>query len=157
MILDLVLEPNDILRRKSQPVDVITPELLRFIQDMKETMHENNGIGLAAPQVGRNIRIFTVATQDGTLALINPEIISKSFRKEFDEEGCLSIPGTFIKVKRAKQVKVRALNENGQEITFTAKGLFARVIQHELDHLDGILMFDRITQKDTAVKVESAA
>jgi len=157
MILDLVLEPNDILRRKSQPVETITPELLRFIEDMKETMQENNGIGLAAPQVGRNIRIFTVATQEGTLALINPEITSKSFRKEFDEEGCLSIPGMFIKVKRAKQVKVRALNEKGQEFTFTAKGLFARVIQHELDHLDGILMFDRITQKDKAVKIESAA
>ena len=154
MILDLVTEPNEILRRMSQEVAEITPEITQLIFDMKETMKVSDGVGLAAPQVGKNIRIFTMLTQDGALALINPVIIKRSFLKEFDEEGCLSIPGVFIKVKRPKAVTVKAINEEGREITIDAKGFMARVIQHEIDHLDGILMLDRIKNKDKAVVVE---
>lgn len=156
MILDLVTEPNDILRRKSQEVAKITPEISQLIFDMKETMKVNEGVGLAAPQVGKNLRIFVMETQDGTVALINPEIIKKSFFKEFDEEGCLSIPGVFIKVKRSKAITVKAVNEQGRELTIDAKGFMARVIQHEIDHLDGILMLDRIKNRDKAVVVQTA-
>ncbi len=151
MKLDLVYEGSDILRKKSEPVNEITPALLSLIDDMKETMVESSGIGLAAPQIGKNIRLIIVATKEGPQALINPEIVSKSILKEVDDEGCLSIPGCFVKVKRAKSVKVRALLEDGAEVTFKAQGLFARVMQHEIDHLDGILMVDRIAKKDTAI------
>ncbi len=151
MKLEILHDGNEILRKKSAPVKEITPELLALIADMKETMTQSNGIGLAAPQIGKNIRLIIVATKEGERALINPEIISKSILKETDEEGCLSIPGCFVKVKRHKSIAVRALNEDGTASTFKAQGLYARVIQHEIDHLDGVLMIDRINAKDKAV------
>lgn len=151
MRLEILHDGNEILRKKSIPVKEISPDVLALISDMKETMVAANGIGLAAPQVGKNIRLIIVATKDGEQALINPTIVKKSFRSEIDDEGCLSIPGCFVKVKRAKSIMVRAMREDGTTITFKAEGLFARVIQHEIDHLDGILMIDRISKKDAAI------
>lgn len=151
MRLEILHDGNEILRKKSLPVTEITGELLAFIDDMKVTMTEANGIGLAAPQVGKNIRVIIVATKDGSRALINPEIVSRSLTKETDEEGCLSIPGCFVRVKRHKSVTVRAMNEDGTAATFKASGLFARVIQHEIDHLDGVLMLDRIAARDRMI------
>lgn len=143
MIFTIIKEPNPILRKKSKKVAEITKEIKQLILDMEQTMIESKGIGLAAPQVGKNIRVIVVNTKDGAIALINPKITWKSLRKETDEEGCLSCPDVFIKIKRPKSIKVKAQNKDGKQTSFKAQGLLARVIQHEIDHLDGILILDK--------------
>lgn len=126
------------------PLAVITdPKTQEFIDSMYKTMKSNNGVGLAAVQVGRLDKIIIVDTQDGPLALINAVIKKRSLFKEEGEEGCLSIPGVFGLVKRSKSVTVAAHDRTGQPTTFTAKGFFARVIQHEIDHTNGILFTDK--------------
>ncbi|MBN1325925.1 peptide deformylase [Candidatus Falkowbacteria bacterium] len=141
--LQIITEPNPILRAKNAKIKAITPEVKQLILDMVETMKASDGIGLAAPQIGLNVRLVTINTGEGALALINPIILWRSFRKEVEEEGCLSCPGIFKKVKRAKSIWVLTKNENGKYLFFRARGLFARVIQHELDHLNGKLITDK--------------
>ena len=143
--LKIITEGNPILRNKSQEIAEITPKIKQLILDMAETMQKDEGIGLAAPQIGQNIRLIVVNTASGPLALINPKITWKSLRKEIEEEGCLSCPDTFGPVKRAKVIYVKALNKDNKNVSFRAQGLFARVIQHEVDHLDGILFFHRLS------------
>lgn len=135
------------MRQKSVKIKKIIPEIKRLIIDMVETMKANDGIGLAAPQIGQNLRLFVINTGKGALALINPRIIWKSFRKEIEEEGCLSCPGIWGGVKRAKKIWVLTKNEHGKYLFFKAHGLFSRVIQHELDHLNGILIIDKIKKR----------
>lgn len=143
-ILPLILYPSSILRKMSEPVlNYSEKTYAKFIKDMQDTMLKNKGIGLAAPQIGNNTRIAIIQTKDGVLPLINPEIIKESLRKEISEEGCLSIPGIFGLVKRSKKIRVSSLNEIGERMEFDASGLFARVILHEIDHLDGVLFIDR--------------
>ncbi|MCX6743638.1 MAG: peptide deformylase [Candidatus Parcubacteria bacterium] len=142
--LKLIKEPSPILRQKTKEIKDITPEIKQLILDMAQTMKENKGVGLAAPQIGQSIRLCLISTEKGPLALINPQITRKSLRKDIEEEGCLSCPGVWGLVKRAKVIYVKALNQEGKSINFRAEGLFARVIQHELDHLDGILIIDKI-------------
>lgn len=134
---------NKILREKSPAVEKTDSRILDLIKDMLETMERNNGAGLAAPQVGQNLRIFVI-DKDLTKkqVFINPKIIKRSKKAETCEEGCLSFPGMFIKIPRAKSLKIKALDENGKEFKLKAKGLCARAIQHELEHLDGILLVD---------------
>jgi len=144
--LKLIKEPNSILRQKTQEMKDITPEIKQLILDMAQTMKENKGVGLAAPQIGQSIRICVISTEKGPLALINPQITRRSLRKDIEEEGCLSCPGVWGLVKRAKIIYVKALNQEGKTINFRAEGLFARVIQHEVDHLDGILIIDKIVR-----------
>lgn len=141
--LKIIQEPNEILRKRSKKVAEITPELRQLILDMEETMKKDKGIGLAAPQVGKNIRICVISTDKGAIALINPKIIWKSIRKETEEEGCLSCEGVSVPVKRHKVIYVKSMDDKGRSIRFRAQGLFARVIQHEVDHLDGILIIDK--------------
>lgn len=141
--LSILKDGNPILRKKSQEIAEITPEIKRLILDMQETMKAAKGVGLAAPQVGQNIRLCLINTEKGPLALLNPKITWKSLRTETEEEGCLSCPNVWLPVKRSKIVYVKALSEDGQSLSFKAKGLFARVIQHEFDHLDGILIVDK--------------
>ncbi len=141
--LNIIIEGNPILRKKSEKIAGITPEIKQLALDMAETMVKSDGIGLAAPQIGQNIRLVSINTERGPLTLINPKIIWKSLRKEIEEEGCLSCPGKFCPVKRSKVIYVKALNEDNQQMKFRAQGLFARVIQHEVDHLDGILITDK--------------
>lgn len=144
MILPLVYHPNDILRADNKRVEDFTdPKLKELILNMVETMHASNGIGIAAPQVGTNVQVCIISTEDGPLPLINPEITKQSFRKEWAEEGCLSIPHVFGDVKRNKGIKVKAQSPNGDVFEFNAEDLFARVIQHELDHLNGVLFIDK--------------
>lgn len=147
MVLPIITEPNPILRQKAQeinPEKIKSLEIQRLILDMKETVKPAGGIGLAAPQVGLALRLIVIAMPNKNLmALINPQIIKFSLRKQIGEEGCLSVPGKFGIVKRAKIIKVKALDEKGQLIKFKAKDLFARVIQHEIDHLNGILFTDK--------------
>lgn len=142
-ILSLVTEPNAILRQENSSIKEITAEIKQLILDMAETMKNANGVGLAAPQIGKNLRLCIISTEKGILTLINPKIIWKSLRKITEEEGCLSCPNVSIKVKRSKIIYIKALNEKGQPISFRAEGFFARVIQHEVDHLDGILIIDK--------------
>jgi peptide deformylase len=135
---------DPILRRKAEPVSSITPEMEKTISDMVETMYEQAGIGLAAPQVGIHLRLIVVDDEKrGAVALINPAVTAGG-GSVIGEEGCLSIPGIFADVERAEWVKVEALDQDGKRLDFEARGLQARVIQHEIDHLDGILFIDRL-------------
>lgn len=118
-------------------------EFAQLLLDMEETMKDHDGIGLAAPQIGKSLRFTIIKTEDGILPLVNPRIVRRSITKDVMEEGCLSIPKVFGDVKRSKMVKVIAQDMAGKEIRFTAKGMFARVIQHEVDHLNGVLFIDK--------------
>ena len=133
-----------ILRKKSKYVNNIDEKILQLLDDMVETMYKENGVGLAAPQVGILRRIIVVDIGDGLIKLINPEIIEQEGEQE-DTEGCLSIPGIIAEVKRPYKVKVKALNEDGENVEIEATGLLARAFCHEVDHLDGILFIDKAT------------
>lgn len=142
--LTIITHPHDTLRQKGAVVPIGEIKKHKsFIKDMIETMRDARGIGLAAPQVDTSKRIIVVNTKDGPLALINPEITKKSFKKEEGEEGCLSIPGLFGLVKRHVSITVKAYNHEAEPVTIEATGLFARVLQHEIDHINGILFIDR--------------
>ncbi|OPY57197.1 MAG: Peptide deformylase [Pelotomaculum sp. PtaU1.Bin035] len=133
---------NEILREKAKAVPKITPNILKLLDNMAETMYGAKGVGLAAPQVGVAKRVVTVDSGKGLVGLINPEII-KFDGLETDSEGCLSVPGTIGDVDRAAMVEVKYLDRLGKEQIIKAAGLFARALQHEIDHLDGILFIDR--------------
>jgi peptide deformylase len=150
-ILEIKEYGEPILRGKALPVKEIAPEILNLIKDMAETMYTDSGVGLAAPQVGVSKRIIVIdGEEEGLMVLINP-ILVKSEGELVEEEGCLSIPGIYSQVKRASKVTVRALNENGDPIEMTKEGLAARALQHEIDHLDGILFIDRIGRTERQI------
>ncbi len=145
-VLPIITIPSPILRKKSTKInykELKSGNFNDFCKDLIKTMKEKDGIGLAAPQVGKNIRIIVVDTKNGSLCMINPEIIKKSFKKEWGEEGCLSVPGVYGKVKRHQKITCKFINKKGDSEKIDANGLFARVIQHEVDHLDGILFTDK--------------
>ncbi|HZK40648.1 MAG TPA: peptide deformylase [Atribacterota bacterium] len=143
-ILEIKEYGEPVLRGKALPLKEITPEILNLIKDMAETMYTDSGVGLAAPQVGVSKRIIIIdGEEDGLIVLINPMIV-KSEGEVVEEEGCLSVPGIYSKVKRSSRVTVKAINENGDSIEITKESLTARALQHEIDHLDGILFIDRI-------------
>ena len=130
------VEGDPVLTKISRPVDKMTPRIQDLITDMLDTMYEAMGVGLAAPQVGILKRIVVIDVGDGPIILINPEIIEKSGEQTGDE-GCLSVPGMAGQVTRPDHVKVKALNENMEEVVYEGEGLLARAFCHELDHLDG--------------------
>ena len=136
---------DPVLRAKAKPVGEITPEIRAIVDDMIETMYEEVGIGLAASQVGILLRLMVVGDENGgpVRALVNP-VIAESGGQVTAEEGCLSIPGIFAQVTRAAWVKLEARDLEGQPVSIHARGLQARVFQHEMDHLDGILFVDRL-------------
>ncbi|AJA48175.1 peptide deformylase 1 [Clostridium pasteurianum DSM 525 = ATCC 6013] len=138
---------DNILRKKSRPIDKINDRILTLIEDMKETMYEAQGVGLAAPQVGILKRLVVIDVGEGPIVLINPEIIETK-GNVLDEEGCLSIPDQQGKVERPEYVKAKALNEKGEAIIIEGRELLARAICHELDHLDGVLYIDKIVKGD---------
>ena len=133
------------LRRRAEPVGEITPEIRGIIADMIDTMYDEVGIGLAAPQVGVALRLIVVCDEEGrgSQALVDPVIAAQS-GEATAEEGCLSIPGVFAPVTRSEWVKIEARDGDGRPVAIDARGLRARVLQHELDHLDGILFIDRL-------------
>lgn len=146
-LLSLILHPHTILRVKTGNLtvkEVLSPEIQTLIRDMMETMISAKGVGLAAPQVGKPISLCLI-THDGTdpFVLINPTIIKKSVWQEWGEEGCLSIPGVWGDVKRNSSVTVEYIDVKGEQHILEAKGFYARVCQHEIDHLDGILFIDK--------------
>ena len=143
-MLKVITNPNEILRKKSQKVaDISNKKIQDLIPEMIETMLIEDGVGLAAPQIGENIRMVVINHKDNTLVMINPKIIKKSFIKEWGEEGCLSVPNKYGEVKRHKRVVVKYQNEGSENKELKAHGLLARIVQHELDHLDGILFIDK--------------
>lgn len=142
-ILKIKKYPDPILRQKCELVKKVTEEIKKLIDDMLETMHKNNGIGLAAPQVGIKKRIIVIDVGDGPLALVNPKIIKRE-GKDILEEGCLSLPGIFVQVKRASKITIEGLDRDGKKVSIEATYLAARALQHETDHLNGILIIDKI-------------
>ncbi|MEK7211722.1 MAG: peptide deformylase [Patescibacteria group bacterium] len=148
MIKIILTEPNKILRTKSSPVDpqkIKTPEFQALISDMIETMTDADGVGLAANQIGLIERVIIATIKEPT-PFINPKIIGHSILKTDSEEGCLSVPGRWGVVKRWRSVKIKALDKAGKETRMNLKGLPAIVLQHEIDHLDGILFIDKLVK-----------
>ena len=150
--MEIVKDPDKILHKKLEKINQITPEIKGVISDMKKAMEDNSGIGLAANQVGLDMQIFIIeknlAKENNVPdVFINPEITDYSKDKSDAEEGCLSIPGYWVDILRPKKIMFKALDENGNKIKFKAKNLLARVIQHEFDHLKGILISERTDKK----------
>lgn len=138
-IYKIIEVPDPILKKTAQPVKKINAGVLRVLDNLRDTMYDANGVGLAAPQIGVSRRLAVIDIGDGSLLeLINPEII-RSEGKQIGGEGCLSIPGVVGSVERAQKVTVRSLNRNGELFDFTGEDLMARALQHEIDHLDGIV------------------
>ncbi len=145
-ILKIITNPNPILRKISKDADektIKSQEFKNFCACLVVTMLKKDGVGLAAPQIGRNIRVFAIDTKDGPIVFINPKIVKRSWAKEWSEEGCISVPKIFGKVKRPKKIICDYINENSEKQRIEANGLLAMVIQHENDHLDGILFIDK--------------
>ncbi len=145
-----------VLRRRAQPVRVVTRDVQVLIDRMFATMREARGLGLAAPQVGSSRRVIVVAIEHHQLALVDPEI-QRQDGEEVGTEACLSIPGLLGDVPRARHVVVRARNRRNRGITIEAAGLLARVLQHEIDHLDGVLFTDRVRDPKTLRRVEETS
>lgn len=139
---------DPVLRQKARDVEKITDEHRALVHDMFETMRDAPGVGLAAPQVGVLERIFVWEVGEEHGVLINPRVVSASAERESDEEGCLSIPGLVYQVERPFEVTVEALDLEGHEIEITGDELLGRVFQHEIDHLDGVLFIDRVSEED---------
>ncbi len=152
-------DKNEILRTVSKPVRQVTPELRSFALEMVKTMELENGVGLAAPQVGRNIRLIVCKFNHGEkneliLPMFNPSILSFSKKEKAGEEGCLSLPGLWGKVTRPIQILVRFTSLKGQEQTLEVNDFNARIVQHEIDHLDGVLFTDKAVDVQVAKKGE---
>lgn len=150
----ILIHPNDKLKRVAQPIDVITDETVALLDNLYETMVANDGIDIAAPQVGKNKRIAVVEVDEGDkFELINPEIIEAK-GESIDVEGCLSIPHVYGTVKRADEVTVRYYDREGEEIEVTAFGYLARAFQHEIDHLDGVLFVEKMIEQIPEAELE---
>lgn len=144
----IVIYPNAILEKKTKPVKLITDEVIQLLDDLHETMVAHDGIGIAAPQVGKNLQIALVEIDEetGLFELINPEIIEKK-GTDIDVEGCLSLPEQYGTVERADEVTVRYFDRDGEEMEVTAYGYLARAFQHEIDHLNGEVFIHKMIEK----------
>ena len=147
---NILIYPEKKLRKKSLHVEKVDKKIHRLLDDLADTMYHAPGVGLAAPQIGENLRVLVVDVStkeedNDLLELINPEITHSSGTQS-SEEGCLSIPGFYGNITRKKNVTVEALDRNGEEIVIEAEDLLSRVLQHEIDHLDGILFFDKMAK-----------
>jgi len=148
LLLDILQPPHPTLKRPAEPVTVVDPALLTLMDDMLATMYAAPGIGLAAPQVGVSRRVVVIdlsEEKDQPLRLVNPAVTWRSNEFDVAEEGCLSLPGQFADVKRPSAVAVSYLDEREKERVIEAEGLLARCLQHEIDHLDGILFTDHLS------------
>ncbi|MGX9419280.1 peptide deformylase [Vibrio sp. RC27] len=164
-VLEVLTFPDERLRKVAKPVSAVTPEIQKIVDDMIETMYDEEGIGLAATQVDIHQRIVVIDVSDSRdqpMVLINPEIVEKS-GEDGIEEGCLSVPDSRALVQRAAHVVVKALDRNGEEFSFEADELLAICVQHELDHLEGKLFVDYLSPlkrkriKDKLEKIKRAA
>jgi peptide deformylase len=149
-VIPITMKGEPVLHARAEEVDpktIATPAFQKLIADMVETMYAANGVGIAATQVGRGVRAFIAESSHGPIALINPVFKKKSTKTVVDEEGCLSVPGKFDRVRRSKIVTIEGLTADGKKVSFTADGFLARILQHELDHLDGTLYVDRVAEE----------
>lgn len=151
MILPIYTEGQPVLRQVTEPILEVTPELRQLVTDMRQTMHNAKGVGLAAPQVGKGIALCIIELKDNDediaipfMALLNPRITWKSTGQNNQGEACLSIPGIEGPVKRSKKIRAKARSLEGETIELEAEGFLARVLQHEIDHLNGILFTDYV-------------
>lgn len=146
-ILEIKKFGEPVLKERAKPVRKIDKEIRKLIVSMVQTMEKNQGIGLAAPQIGILKRIIVLQADlknQRILVLVNPKILSKSRGTKKNEEGCLSFPNVFLEIKRAKEIEVEGVDITGKKIKIKAEGLLARVLQHEIDHLNGVLFFKRL-------------
>ncbi|MEW6662650.1 MAG: peptide deformylase [Bacillota bacterium] len=141
-VYSIVKIGDPILREKAKPVKEASPSLNRLLQNMAETMYEAKGVGLAAPQIGVSKRVIVIDVGEGLLEIINPEVVEAT-GEETDVEGCLSVPGVIGKVARYTYMRVKGRDRNWQAVEITGQGLLARALQHEIDHLEGILFVDK--------------
>jgi len=141
----IITYPDPVLRKKSEPVEKIDKDTQQLIDDMSETMYASRGIGLAAIQIGVLKRVILVNVGEGLVVLINPEILDHEGEAQM-EEGCLCLPGVMVEVKRSETITVKGLDRNGEERVIRADGLLARALQHEIDHLEGVLIIDKISK-----------
>lgn len=157
MILPILTYPNPLLKKKAEKIkDIGDPQIKELIFDMLETLENNSdGLALAAPQVGKSVRLCVIKHNGKRYILINPKIKSRSLAKEIMEEGCLSFPGQFVPIKRSKKVKVAALDRQGNKTEIKADGILARAFQHEIDHLDGVLIIDRVDKKGKKILAQN--
>ena len=156
---EIVIDPDPIVRKKSENLEKVDNELRRLLDDMMDTMYSSPGIGLAAVQVGilKRLIVIDISKEKGKkdpLFFINPEIISKSKNSSIYEEGCLSLPGHYAEIERPSECHVKYIDYNGKEKEIRAKGLLSTCIQHEVDHLNGILFIDYLSKlkKDMILK-----
>lgn len=151
----ILIHPDEQLRKPCEPIDQITDELIVLLEDMYETMVAHDGVGIAAPQIGKNIQVAVVEVEENDrFELINPRIIDRK-GKDIDIEGCLSMPHVFGTVERAEEITVRYFDRDGDEIEVTAFGYLARAIQHEIDHLHGVLFTDKVIERIAEEDLES--
>lgn len=144
----IITTENPILRQKAKKVHRFDPSIAKLIDDMFETMHAAHGVGLAAPQIATSLRVLVAEFEEHKIAMVNPEII-KAEGEELGTEGCLSIPGYVgDNIRRATSVVVKGQDAHGKAIRVRAEGWFARILQHETDHLDGILFLDRLDRPE---------
>ena len=149
--------PDPILRQKARRVKSVDKSIDRLINDMVETMHSASGVGLAAPQVGVPLRVIVIGIPDEEeLALINPQIVRRTGERLVNE-GCLSIPGYVAQVQRSEVVRVKGLDRTGKEIRLRADDLLAQALEHEIDHLNGVLYVDHLESMDELQPVEPAS
>ena len=138
--------PDSVLRMQAPPVESFDDDLKRLVTRMGELMKDANGVGLAATQIGVLRRVFVFAREEDEVAvLVNPEIVRRGDEAELDDEGCLSIQGVTMPVERATSVRIEGRDEKGEEVAYDLEGTPARIVQHELDHLDGTMILDRTT------------
>jgi peptide deformylase len=153
VILEILTRDNPRLRIKASRVPKVDDSVRKLMDDMAETMVGANGVGLAATQVGVSLRVIVLKVDNQLHQLANPELI-RSSGEQIGYEGCLSVPGYIGEVARAERVVVKALNRHGKEVRIKGEDLLARALQHEIDHLDGVLFVDKLTSIDTLKEVE---
>lgn len=150
----IITSENPILRQKAKKVHRFDASLQKLVDDMFETMHASNGVGLAAPQIALSIRVFVAEYEGRRVAIFNPEIV-KAEGEERGQEGCLSIPGYVgNNIRRAAKIVVKGVDVKGKPVRVNAEGWFARILQHEIDHLDGILFLDRLDSPDDLLEAQ---
>ena len=156
VVLPIQVLPDPVLKRKAKHIRTIDGSIRKLIADMRETIHSDPGrVGLAAPQVGISLRVIVISLPDEEdIVLINPEIVRKKGERLLNE-GCLSVPGYFGQIKRAESVTAKGRDQNSKEIRLKAEGLLAQALEHEIDHLNGVLYIDHLENADELHKVEA--
>ncbi|MFH1003381.1 MAG: peptide deformylase [Chloroflexota bacterium] len=155
-VLPIRTAPDPVLKQKAKRVSRVDGAVRQLISDMIETMHAANGVGLAAPQVGVSLRLVVIGLPDeAEMVLVNPEVVRRSGERQL-EEGCLSVPGYYGEIKRSASVTVKGRDQDGREVRIKAEGLLAQALEHEIDHLNGVLYVDHAESPDQISRVDTS-